>query len=117
MELPELIYNSNAIENSSLTIEETKQIMAGDKISRLVTKRELLEAENLASVLADLKPKIKQTIDEAAILYFHNILLGTIDERIAGRFRQRGEYVRVGYYVAPAPEHIKRYDAGLTQRV
>ena len=34
-ELPELIYNSNAIENSSLTIEETKQIIRGQKIERL----------------------------------------------------------------------------------
>ena len=36
------------------------------------------------------------------------MLIGGIDDHIAGRFRKKGEYVRVGTYVAPAPEHIER---------
>ena len=35
------------------------------------------------------------------------MLLTTIDDRIAGRFRARGEYVRVGTHVAPAPEQVE----------
>ena len=35
------------------------------------------------------------------------MLLGNIDDRIAGRFRQRNEYVRVGTHIAPAPEHVE----------
>ena len=32
--------------------------------------------------------------------------MGGINEGIGGRFRKKGEYVRVGAYVAPAPEHV-----------
>ena len=36
------------------------------------------------------------------------MLIGGIDDRIAGRFRRQGEYVRVGTHIAPAPEHVER---------
>ena len=36
------------------------------------------------------------------------MLIGGIDDSIAGRFRKIGEYVRIGTYVAPAPEHVER---------
>jgi len=36
------------------------------------------------------------------------MLIGGIDDSIAGRFRKKGEYVRVGTHIAPAPEHIER---------
>lgn len=36
------------------------------------------------------------------------MLIGGIDDNIAGRFRKIGEYVRVGTYIAPAPEHIEK---------
>lgn len=34
------------------------------------------------------------------------MLIGNIDDSIAGRFRKEHEYVRVGTHIAPAPEHI-----------
>jgi Fic family protein len=36
------------------------------------------------------------------------MLIGNIDDTIAGRFRTKGEYVRVGSHIAPAPEHVVR---------
>jgi Fic family protein len=36
------------------------------------------------------------------------MLIGSIDEKIAGRFRKLGEYVRVGTHVATAPEHVEK---------
>ena len=36
------------------------------------------------------------------------MLMGGIDDGIAGRFRRRGEYVRVGTHIAPAPEQVER---------
>jgi Fic family protein len=36
------------------------------------------------------------------------MLMTNINEDIAGRFRQKGEYVRVGTHIAPAPEHVER---------
>ena len=49
-ELPELIYNSNAIENSTLTLEETEKILLEQRIPRHADVRELYEAKNLAGV-------------------------------------------------------------------
>ena len=73
----------------------------------LVSDREILEAENLNKVLAHLKTRIDQTITKATILPLHDLLLGTINQRIAGRFRARGEYVRIGSHFPPAPEHVE----------
>jgi Fic family protein len=47
-EIPEMIYNSNAIENSTLTLEDTEKILAGGSLDRNVNVREIYEAKNLA---------------------------------------------------------------------
>jgi Fic family protein len=36
------------------------------------------------------------------------MLIENIDDNIAGRFRMKNEYVRVGSHIAPAPEHVER---------
>ena len=38
-EIPEMIYNSNAIENSTLTLEDTEKILAGDSLLKPCCKR------------------------------------------------------------------------------
>jgi len=105
-ELPELVYNSNAIENSTLTLKETEKILLEQEVMRDVSVRELFEAKNLARVVEYLstKPNIELSIDN--ILLLHQMLIGGIDDKIAGRLRKSNEYVRVGSYIAPAPEHI-----------
>ena len=50
----------------------------------------------------------EEEISKELILSLHKMLIGNIDDSIAGRFRTVGEYVRVGTYVAPAPEHVER---------
>lgn len=106
-ELPESVYNSNAIENSTLTIAETEKILLDMEVSRNVSVREIFEAKNLAQVFNYIKNKITlKNIDDELILLFHKILISNIDENIAGRFRKQGEYVRVGTYIAPAPEQV-----------
>jgi len=42
------------------------------------------------------------------ILLLHKMLIGNINDAIAGRFRTTGEYVRVGTHIAPAPEHVEQ---------
>ena len=106
-ELPELVYNSNAIENSSLTLRETERILLELQTIRRISVRELFEAKNLAKVTEYLCSKPQQDLNEDAILPLHNMLLSNIDDHIAGRFRQRNEYVRVGTHLAPAPEHVE----------
>jgi Uncharacterized conserved protein len=108
-ELPESVFNSNAIENSTLTLKETERILLEMKISRNVSVREVFEAKNLAQVMEYIKNKASGTeLSIELILLLHKMLMGNIKDAIAGRFRAKGEYVRVGAHIAPAPEHVER---------
>lgn len=108
-ELPESVYNSNAIENSTLTISETEKILLDMEISRNVSIREAFEAKNLARVFEYIKKRMStENVDGDLILLLHQMLISNIDDGIAGRFREKGQYVRVGTHIAPAPEHVER---------
>ncbi|MCX6733580.1 MAG: Fic family protein [Candidatus Peregrinibacteria bacterium] len=107
-EMPESIYNSNAIENSTLTLQDTEKILLEMEVSKNLPLREVYEAKNLARVMEYMNKKCMTsfvTVDLMKLL--HQMLIGGIDDEIAGRFRSKGEYVRVGTHVAPAPEHIE----------
>ena len=107
-ELPEGVYNSNAIENSTLTLKETEKILLEMEVSKNISLREVFEAKNLARVMEYIRTKPNEELSKEIILLLHQMLLGNIDEAIAGRFRKKGEYVRIGTYIATAPEHIER---------
>jgi Fic family protein len=106
-EVPEAVYNSNAIENSTLTIEDTERILLAVEISRHMDLREVHEAQNLARVTDYIRTSHAAPLDLERLRLLHKMLLGNIDEAIAGRFRGPGKYVRVGTHVAPAPEDVK----------
>ena len=109
VEVPESVYNSNAIENSTLTLEETERILLEQMLSRNVSVREVFEAKNLARVTEYKRAKAKDSeLSKDLILLLHQMLIGGINDAIAGRFREQGEYVRVGTHIAPAPEHVER---------
>ena len=79
------------------------------EVSRNVSLREVFEAKNLARIIEYLKTKFKETeISKENIILFHQMLIGNIDDDIAGRFRSKGEYVRVGTHIAPALEIIDK---------
>ncbi|MFA6097896.1 MAG: Fic family protein [Candidatus Paceibacterota bacterium] len=108
-EISESVFNSNAIENSTLTLKETERILLDLEVSRNVSVREVFEAKNLARVMEYVKGKARESeISKEMILLLHRMLIGNINDKIAGRFRAVGEYVRVGTHVAPAPEHVER---------
>lgn len=107
VEVPEGVYNSNAIENSTLTLKETEKILFEMEVSRTVELREVFEAKNLARVMEYIKAKARNTdLSEEFVLLLHRMLIGNIDDKIAGRFRVPGEFVRVGQHIAPAPEQV-----------
>ncbi len=113
-EIPEAVYNSNAIENSTLTLKETEKILLEMELSRDVDLREVFEAKNLARVTEYIKKKVQQLkINQETILLLHQMLITNIDDKIAGRFRKPGEYVRVGIYVAPPPERVENMIASI----
>lgn len=109
VELAESVYNSNAIENSTLTLPDTEKILLDLEVSKNYSLREVFEAKNLARVYEYIKTK-KDTIvlNKDTVTFIHGLLIGGIDDAIAGRFRKDYEHVRVGKHVAPAPEHIVR---------
>lgn len=108
-EQPELVFNSNAIENSTLSIAETERILMDVEFSRNVSVREIFEAKNLARVSNYLrKTTNKKVVDEELLILIHQMLIGNISDDIAGRYRKGNELVRVGTHIPPAPKHIKR---------
>ena len=109
VEISESVYNSNAIENSTLTLKETEKILLEMEVSREVSVREVYEAKNLSRVITYIKNKTKETeLNRELVLLLHEMLIGGINDEFAGRFRKMGEYVRVGKHVAPAPEEIEK---------
>jgi Fic family protein len=109
VELAESVYNSNAIENSTLTLLDTEKILLDLEVSKDYSLREVFEAKNLARVYEYLRLKKNSLVlNQQTILFLHGLLLGGIDDSISGRWRKEYEFVRVGKHVAPAPEHIMR---------
>ncbi|MXY89270.1 MAG: Fic family protein [Gammaproteobacteria bacterium] len=108
VEVSESVYNSNAIENSTLTLEETERILLEQELSRNVSVREMFEAKNLSRVMEYKRSRARDSeLDRDLILLLHQMLIGGINDDIAGRYRREGEYVRVGAHIAPAPEHVE----------
>ncbi len=116
-EIAEQVYNSNAIENSTLTLEETEKILLQIDLDRYITEREIFEAKNLARVVAYIDTKAKeQELTLSIILLLHKMLIANIQDDIAGRFRKDGEWVRVANHIAPDPkEVVERLEKMLAQ--
>lgn len=107
-EISESVFNSNAIENSTLNLKETERILLELEVSRNVTVREVYEAKNLGRLSEFIVEKVStDPLTQDLILLFHRMLISNIHDAIAGRFRQEGEYVRIGIHIAPGPEVIE----------
>ena len=55
VEVAEAVYNSNAIEHSTLSLRETEKILLEMEVSRDLSLREVYEAKNLARVVNYIK--------------------------------------------------------------
>lgn len=115
-EIAEQVYNSNAIENSTLTLEETEKILLQIDLDRFITEREIFEAKNLARVVEYINKKNKELdLNLDTILFFHKMLLSNIRDDVAGRWRIDNEYVKVGNHIAPPPgEVVERLEKMIT---
>jgi len=107
-EVAEQVYNSNAIENSTLTLEETEKILLQIDLDRYINEREIFETKNLARVVTYIQKKAKeQELSLDMTLALHAMLIANIRDDIAGRLRRDNEFVRVGSYIAPDPKEMK----------
>lgn len=83
-EVAEQVYNSNAIENCTLSLDETDKILRQINLDRFISERELFEAKNLARVVEYIDKKAKEeelTLD--GMLLLHKMLISNIRDDIA----------------------------------
>ena len=124
-ELAESVQQSNAIENSTLTLDDTEQILDGRLPRGKSNLREIYEAKNLAAVTTDLMSSAEPLSIEL-MLRWHGMLLAGIRDDAAGRLRRAGDWVRVGGHVGANPEFVwgllsdaltARHEAGLNAKI
>lgn len=90
-------YNTNAIEGSTITLDETREIIQ-DKIAPNKPLRDIKETEAHYKVLLDMLNKEEKIVNEV-ILLWHNDIFKETKKDIAGKYRDY--LVRVGNYIAP----------------
>jgi len=82
-EIAEQVYNSNAIENSTLSLEDTEKILLQIDLDKYISERELFEAKNLAKVVEYINKNAKtKKINLDMILFLHKILISNIKDDI-----------------------------------
>ena len=96
-------YNTNAIEGSTITLEEVREILI-DKIAPNKPLRDIKETEAHNKLFLQMLKK-KEKITNVLLLQWHKDIFGETKPDIAGVFR---EYlVRVGSYIAPDWQDVK----------
>ncbi|MBU3907201.1 MAG: Fic family protein [Nanoarchaeota archaeon] len=90
-------YNTNAIEGSTITLEEAREIIH-DKISPNKPLRDVKETEAHSKVFLQMLKK-NEKITKGLLLLWHRSIFGETKSDIAGKFRDY--LVRVGPYLAP----------------
>lgn len=104
-ELAESVQQSNAIENSTLTLDQTEAVLSGRVPSGVSDLHEVLEAKNLATITTELLTT-RAPLSTDLILHWHAILLTGIRDDAAGRFRRADEWVRVGGHLGANPAFV-----------
>lgn len=90
-------YNTNAIEGSTITLEDAKEIIH-DKVSVNKSLYDVKETEAHAEVFLRMFDK-KEKISEKLLLEWYQQIFGSTKKDISGRYRDYR--IRVGSYVAP----------------
>lgn len=96
-------YNTNAIEGSTITLEETREIIS-DKIAPNKPLRDIQETEAHSKVFLNMLDN-KEKITNKLILQWHKEIFEKTKPEIAGRYRDY--LVRVGSYIAPDWQDVK----------
>jgi Fic family protein len=97
-------YNTNAIEGSTITLEEAREIIH-DKISPNKPLRDVRETEAHSEVFLKMLEK-KEKLSKDLILKWHEEIFGMTKSDIAGKYRNY--LVTVGGYLPPDSEKINK---------
>ncbi len=96
-------YNTNAIEGSTITLEEARLILE-DKIAPNKPIRDIRETESHAATFLEML-QTKEKISEQLLLKWHKEIFRETKPDIAGAFRNY--QVRVGPYLAPVWQQVE----------
>ncbi|MEK6855729.1 MAG: Fic family protein [Nanoarchaeota archaeon] len=96
-------YNTNAIEGSTITLEEVREIVQ-DKISPNKPIRDVREAEAHSNVFLNMLEK-REKITNKLLLGWHQRIFGESKSDISGKFRDY--LVRIGLYLAPDWQEVE----------
>jgi len=97
-------YNTNAIEGSTITLEETREIL-NEQIAPNKPLRDIKETEAHAKVFLEMLQK-KEEISSELFLEWHKEIFNETKKDIAGKYRNY--FVRVGSYLAPDWQDIEK---------
>lgn len=96
-------YNTNAIEGSTITLEEVREIVK-DKTAPNKSLRDIKETESHFKVFLDIL-NTKEDFSKSVLLEWHKKIFGETKKDIAGKYRDY--LVRVGSYVAPDGKEVE----------
>jgi Fic family protein len=106
-------YNTNAIEGSTVTLEEAREIIH-DKISPNKPLRDVRETEAHSKVFLQMLKK-NEEITKNLLLQWHKDIFGETKPSIAGKFRNYP--VRIGPHLAPNWEDIENLIKNLIEYI
>lgn len=97
-------YNTNAIEGSTITLEETREILEFN-VAPNKPLRDIRETESHAGVFLGML-RTKQRLSKGLLLKWHKEMFGETKRDISGTYRNY--LVRVGSYIAPHWKEIEK---------
>ncbi len=103
----EFTYDTNAIEGSTVTLQETALILFDRIVPEGKSIREISEVQNHRGAF-DYMLGYKGDINRNFILKLHKLLMHNILWKHAGKFRDAQVYVRGATFIPPKPENVEK---------
>lgn len=100
-------YNSNAIEGSTLTLQETKVILEDGITVGGKSLREHLEAINHKDAIEYIEESLKEPLTQGLIKNIHGIVLKGIDDKNAGIYRKVNVHISGAKHTPPEFVHVQ----------
>jgi Fic family protein len=99
----EWTYNSNKIEGNTLTLRETQMVLQEGITVKGKTLREHFEAKNHEIAINKLFSMVHDDypLNSDAILYLHSLVMRTIEEDFAGRYRNASVRISGANFIPP----------------
>ncbi len=105
--ITEFTYDTNAIEGSAVTLQETSLILFDKIVPKGRSVREINEVQNHKDAF-DYMLIHRGDINKNFVLKLHKLLMHNILWKYAGRFRDVQVYVRGAEFMPPKPEDVEK---------